>query len=434
MRLILLLLSTALCAVVGRVEAVDFKTRTVSSSKQFIVFCDDATLRGRVCSFGEEVKSEVLQILGETDHWKLPILITLAPASSAAASPVNLKLIETPEGVTVQMDVQIGTDPAAVNLQKHIVRAVLLEFTYRKEGAIKAGQRYLEPPWWLVEGMVVMIRQREFGIDTGFYRAVLENQRVPAIDQLLASDAGLLGSATAQAVDASYAMCLLQLLTEQPGGRQNLVRLIQHWPERGGDPVAALIKDFPVFATSPNALQKWWTLNVARLSVLDRHRGLTMEDTDPELGALLSFEMVVDKAGTRKTFLLNDFEEFTKLPASKAVMTSAQAAIVALSARANVIFRPVLADYEKIFAALARGKTRAVSQRIAAVEAYRKVVLHRADAIADYLNFYEATQLGSKSHAFDSFMKAANEIAAQEARTVRDDPIARYLDELQQEF
>ena len=69
--MLLACLSAGLCA--GAAAApIDLKERSVSSSKQFIVYCTDVALRGRVASFAEELKGEWLQLLGETDHWKYP--------------------------------------------------------------------------------------------------------------------------------------------------------------------------------------------------------------------------------------------------------------------------------------------------------------------------------------------------------------------------
>jgi len=52
--------------------------------------------------------------------------------------------------------------------------------------------------------------------------------------------------------------------------------------------------------------------------------------------------------------------------------------------------------------------------------------------MADYLNCFEATQMGVRSNAFDGYRTTANEISAEGKK--RTDPIARYLDELEREF
>jgi di/tricarboxylate transporter len=113
-------------------------------------------------------------------------------------------------------------------------------------------------------------------------------------------------------------------------------------------------------------------------------------------------------------------------------MQQLRSELMALSTRANAILRPVLEDYSKLAGQLARGNKQKVAERIAQIEQYRNSVLHRITDIADYLNWFEATQIGTRSGAFDSYLKAANEISLQDNR--RSGPIAEYMDQLQQEF
>ncbi len=122
------------------------------------------------------------------------------------------------------------------------------------------------------------------------------------------------------------------------------------------------------------------------------------------------------------------------MPGSKAAMTNLHTAILALSARGNALYAPILADYEHITALLARGKIRGIAEQLDQVERYREGATRRMSEIADYLNWYEATKMGTRSDAFDSFLKAANEISEEEARIRRNDPIGKYLDQLQEEF
>jgi len=428
------LLALVTCAV-APVQAVDVKDRSVSSSRQFIIFCPDVGARGRVAGFAEEVKASLLTLLGEGDRWKAPVLITLERAETLAPGTpaVRLQPIETPQGTRIQIDVALGDDPAAVNLPKQIVRALLLEIAYRDRGGIKGGQPYVEPPWWLIEGALQNFRQREEGIDVALFQGIVATDKIPPIADFLSLHETPLG-ATAQAVDAAYAMCLVELLIGQPNGRANLARLLRNWPDRSDDPVSALTKDFPALGAGGETLQKWWTLNVAHFSAADRYKGMSVEQTDSELSELLEFELVINKAGDKKRFTLSEFEKFVKLPSSKAAMQNIQGSLVRLSTRANALFRPVIVDYEKIFAQLARKKTRGITERLAEIQRYRDVVLHRMAAIGDYLNWFEATQFGARSHAFDSYMKVANEAAAEELRVRANDPIGQYLDGLEQEF
>ena len=406
--------------------------REHSDLKQFSVYCDDAPLRMRVASFAGEVRRDVMHLLGEGEAWKAPIVIVIERASAARPGEpaAKVRLVESLPGFKVEIDVRIGDDPAAVNLQKQIVRAVLLEYAYRESG-VKGGTAFRESPWWVIEGAIQLLRQRETGTNTDLFKRLIATNKLPPLAEFLADNPDDIG-ATAREMDQALAASLLQLLASQPSGRASLARLVREWPRSNGDPVALLRKHFPALASDEATLQKWWTLNLARFAAADRYRGLSVDETEKELAPLLALEIPTGKDGAKKGFVLDDFEHYLKLPASRAVLAERHTLIVALSARANALYRPVLADYEQAFAQLARGKTGGVRERLARIDQYRTGVLRRTVEIADYLNWYEGTQLGGHSNAFDSYLKTANELSEQEQK--RRDPIGRYLDDFEQEY
>ena len=139
-----------------------------------------------------------------------------------------------------------------------------------------------------------------------------------------------------------------------------------------------------------------------------------------------------EKTGKRRGYRLEEFGDFVKVRGSREALLARETALVALSTRANALLRPVIAEYEQIVTLLARGKTRGIEERLAAVAKYREDVLRRLTQIDDYLNWFEATQLGTRSDAFDSYLKTANEIAEQERRA--SDQITKYLDQLEREL
>src|SRR5258708_7054564 len=105
----------ALLALFGTpAHALDLAQKSVSSSKQFTVYCADVALRGQVANFADELKGRLLELLGESDRWKFPILVTLerAAAGRPETNPVSFSLIEYEAGFKVQIDARIGADPS----------------------------------------------------------------------------------------------------------------------------------------------------------------------------------------------------------------------------------------------------------------------------------------------------------------------------------
>src|SRR5436190_8309377 len=132
-------------------------------------------------------------------------------------------------------------------------------------------------------------------------------------------------------------MALLQLLLEQPAGRDNLVRLIRKWPDQYTDPMVALTRSFPALGEGSANVQKWWTLNLARFAAADRYKGLSIEASDKELNALLDIELVLNKAGQKKTFNVAEFDLYLKLKGAREALKARHDSVVGLSARANAL-------------------------------------------------------------------------------------------------
>jgi hypothetical protein len=425
MKLRALLSIACLGALLASAPAVSPRHRT--DSGQFTIYCEDTNLRMQIASLAAKTKDDVLGLLGEKDGWKRPIVLTIE--LHTAPQPVAVNLIQSDVGLKIEIVARIGSEPEDVNLRKQLIRAVLLEYMYRKQ-APKADAGYAEPPWWLVEGSSELLRQRDGGAEPGFFRTLIETNKLPPVESFLAEKPDELGP-TALAVDRSLAMCLLQLLLDQPDGRRHLATLLRNWSEGSTDPIAALGKEFTGLAGGASALQKWWTLNLARLASTDRYQALSAEATDRRIGALLEFD-VPQKDGTPKHFNARDFAEYLKLPSGRQVVAAQRDALVDISVRSNVLLRPVISEYEQCLTLIARGKTRGLRERLDHAERLREVITRRSGEIADYMNWFEATQMGGRSSAFDNYLKTANQISEQERR--RRDPIARYLDQLEKEY
>ncbi len=394
------------CGLLSNAPAAPFdaRSRTVSSSAQVLVYSQNAELRTRAASLAEDIKSQLLGFFGETDQWRFPVVVSIEPAGSDPAV-IRLNLVDTPDGMSVQLQVRPGTDPAEVHLEKHLLRALLLERMYRRRERVRAGDSYLEAPRWLVEGLLVFRRFREGSRSLSQYRLLLGAQNLLPVEEILENRVELLGSPTAEAMDAVYSYCLIRLLMDQPEGRAGLVRLVEDWPDCGNTPVEALGSHFPSLGVSPDGLRKWWTLGVARLAATSEGTMLDAGESEKHLVRLLQVEVVVNSDGSRTRFELEQFEEFLPLPDARRGLKAAQAAMLEAGSRLHFMFQPVLAQYEAVVVDLLAGKKRGVAEKIRKADRARLDVRHRLDGIADLLNHYEATQMKGFSGAFGGLLK-----------------------------
>src|SRR5438270_798723 len=138
----------------GTVSGVPFE-RSVSSSRQFIVFGGDPRLRGAIADLAEHSKRNVLALLLTGDNWLVPILLNIEqPQANLPEMPrAALNFSQTGSGLKIQLDLLITpeVDPAIV--ERELVRSILLEIAYRGLPLLPAGVSYATPPDWLINGI-----------------------------------------------------------------------------------------------------------------------------------------------------------------------------------------------------------------------------------------------------------------------------------------
>lgn len=416
--------------------AVDLRHRSVSSSGQFVVYCENRELRTRVASFAEEVKTDVLRALREGDDWKIPVVFTIEPETDpkAQASPVRLQFVNTVAGPKIDIAVRVGDDPSKVFLQRHIIRALLLEIAWRERPRAAFAERPAEPPWWLSEGLLQGIRSRAGQRDPEIFRSIVNTEKFPPLEKILARPPVQLDTA-AGTVDRACALALTEALLRLPSGPANLGRFLRSWPDPAGDPAALLVKHFPVLAQSPQSLAKWWMLQFATLGKSGSWQGLSPAEADTELRSLLTLDIASGKPPRNERHPISDFEKYIRLPGAKPALILAQARISTLASRAHPLFQPIVAEYSEICGLLAGGKTKGIAERLANTERFRAAVLQRHEMITDYMNWYEATQTPGVTGEFDRYFRAVESLEAKKNAAQAVDPkIADFLDSIEQEF
>jgi hypothetical protein len=131
--------------------------RSVSTSRQFIVFGADVPLRGALADLAERTKANLLAVLQKRDDWKTPIVIHLQfPQANVPETPLaELHFSQTGAGLKLQLDLVIGADVNAPSIQRELLRALLLELIYRNHPDVASGTFYAQAPDWLLEGVLV---------------------------------------------------------------------------------------------------------------------------------------------------------------------------------------------------------------------------------------------------------------------------------------
>lgn len=402
--------------------------RSVSTSRQFIVYGPDARLRGALCDLGERTKRSVLALLQEEDRWKTPIVVNARlPEANLPEAPVaQLNFSQTGFGLKLQLDLEIGPDVSAPAVERELLRAVFLEMMYRAQPDTPAGTPYLEPPDWLLEGTLAAAPGRDFSALAESLGGGASANPIP-LAQFLQQQPALLESPS-RVLYRAYAAALVAMLTEMPEGHARLARFVADLPRAGNESLVKLRAHFPRLSGDEEQLQKSWAESVARFARRERLRFLNCDETEQKLAQLLRLEMRVG-AQSPSSYSLEEHANFIKKPEAKESLQKLLHDLLLLSGKAHPLYRSVIAEYQEIVTALGRGRTKKITERLARARATREQITRRMSAVGDYMNWFEATQSRSASGVFEEYLKAAELALEREPR--RRDRISVYLDSLE---
>ena len=386
-------------------------------------------MRGALCDLAEQTKANLLRQLDQRDTWKIPLIINLEyPQANLPDRRVgHLDFSQLGFGLKLQLNLLVTGEMRGREVQRQLLRVILIEMMYRDRGDIAAGTPYVEPPDWLVDGVLALQPGRDSDDHAKLLQTMVAAGKITPLDEVVRQRREQLDAPSRQLHDA-YSMAFLQLLLDAPGGRRKLARFIADLPASPNDALADLRLHFP--ETLGHSAAKWWTLSVARVSTSDRHETLSAAETAARLDRLLHFS-VPDRDGISRDYSLADYQAFRKLPASRAVLGRVSQQLLLLGALAHPAYRAIVQEEYELAELIARGKVRHVRARLDRVAGERQVAQRQMNEIDDYLNWYEATQSKKMSGAFLQLPEDGKD--AKDAQARRRDPISVYLDSIEME-
>ncbi len=409
---------------------------SVSRSHQFIVYSEDPAACGSVAMAADDTKDALLKLLDTKDSWSRPIIIQVSPLdpTDPATVPSDVRIVNTPDGFKVVLNVVVGPDPAAAHFPQQLLRALLLEYAYRDQPALVApGVSYPEPPVWLIDGLNTLVTNPDPAAGAGLFRSLIQSGKTPSLGAFLSEKPANLDTPS-RTLYSACSMSLVRLLLSLPNGPHLLQSYIRHLPDPTADPEAELLKSFPPLDSGGQSLEKWWTLGLASLAAADRYQGLSLAETSAQLDDTLILNLPIDKAGHTKSFTLDQYPDFQKNPAASATLDTLSLRLLGLEAQASPLMRDVIAAYQTLVVQLAHHQSAHLKSRLASIADYRKRLADHMNDIADYLNWYEATQSTQPSGSFDDYIRTANQLDQPSAAPPRTDPISKYLDSIEQQL
>jgi len=400
--------------------------RTVSPSRQFIIYGANATLRGAVSELAEQTKANLLALLRQPDGWKTPIVVNLqsAQANLPEIPPAALQFSQTGFGLKLQFDLTIGENIDATLVERELLRAILLEMIYRSEPDVAPGTTFVEPPDWLLEGVLALTPGRDRG---PLVEALLVSVKRMSLEKFLQQRPALVDS-PGRLLYRAYSLSLVQLLVGGIDGHSRLARYIHNLSRASNDPLADLKAQFPLLGEDA---EKTWQSAVARLGDAQSYQLLTFAESEQRLNELLRVK-TLDAGKSPKQAQLSELAQRKPSVAEKMALNELSQNLVLFTIQANPVMRPIVREYQQIAALLARGKRKRIIERLARLQMTHTKLVARMSDVDDYMNWFEATQSNGGSGVFADYLKAAGDSQIRAPR--RRDALSVYLDSLAEQF
>ena len=337
--------------------------RSVSTSRQFIVFGQDATVRGAVCEVAERTKKEALALLRQPDDWRTPIVVNAqaAQADRPDMPPASLNVSQTGFGLKFQLDLNLGGEASASAVEREVLRAVLLEKMYRAEANTPPGTPYVAAPDWLIEGTLALIAERDRSAIADRLSVAAASGTMVRLSELLRQSPALLESPS-RSLYRAYAAALVAMLTQVSDSGERISQFIAGLPHSSNDPVADLQRYFPTLGDKPETMEQVWGRNVKRLAASERYRLMTSEESEQQLAAALRIEFARPGAAA-SSYTLEEFPQFVRAAEAEAALKAAGERLLVLSGRAHTLYQPVIREYQQIVLLLQKRKTRRIAQQ-----------------------------------------------------------------------
>jgi hypothetical protein len=395
---------------------------SVSPSRQFIIYGADAALRGAVSGLAEQTKANLLTLLRQRDNWSTPVVVNLQPEQ--ANLPEIPRFSQTGFGLKLQLDLTISQNLDASLIERELLRAILLEMIYRKESHIAAGTVVVEPPEWLIEGVLALAPGRDRGY---LVEALTTADKSEPLEMFLRQRLEILDSA-GRTLYRAYSFALVQMLINGRNGPARLAQYIGHLSSASNQPLADLKAHFPFLLGDA---ERTWQLTLSRLRNLQTYQLLTFAESQRRLDELLRLKT----SEANKLGKLAGLDELAQRKASsneKVALNQLNHDLLLFAAQANPVLRPIAREYQQIAAVLARGRRKGTAKRLSRLDVTRKQLAARMSDIDDYMNWFEATQMKSGSGNFTDYLKAVDQ--SQLSAPKRHDPLSVYVDALEDQF
>lgn len=276
---------------------------SISVSKQFMVHGGDLELRSAFCLLCEDTAASLGRVLKDSGQFVLPVIVVLKtpPDITVTGPTVTLSIGElTHGGFHLQINAQLRTDFRTTDFTRQLVRVLLAERILRNHKQLNTTRTDVLPPW-IMTGVAQALEYRSRSKPSAIFSAVFRRGQVYSLDRILSADPNQLDALSRGIYESSTCALVLTLL-DQPDGPVRFSKFLNALAADSKSDRDLLTQFFPNLATSKNALEKWWSLQMASLATPTAMESLNVSLTEEALDEALMLILPATKreAGPEK--------------------------------------------------------------------------------------------------------------------------------------
>ena len=410
-------------------EAVKPLGRTISASRQFVIYAEDTGARLKLSAMADEAATVWREWLGVKKEWKYPIILNFPPNPKGRPRDAFRTTLAEADGgeQKIQIEVLDSSLMFSSAMRAEIFRALTLEYSYR-DSPLRAGKSYRLAPDWLAEGLAEEMRSREEGLPARVVEGLLNAPKKPKVMDLLRARPPTIP--LERDFYRIFSLAFIRTLPQLPEGREGIRQLISQLPESEITP-EQILRTFPSLQFDLSRLDKEWTLTLAKIASGTRLELMGFEATSEAIQRVFAIKGPEDPknpeaAPAHGTQALSDI---ARSPSGPRVLREVANQLLQLETRAHPIYRPIIAEYRTLVYRLIQKPKTNIKKRLQQNDELFLLLSARSKEVSDYLNWFEVNKLQAPDESF------LDSVRAEPNLPVEDQPkseITQQLDAMEQ--
>ena len=397
------------------------ENRSTSSSGGFTIFGGTRQDRSQLGRRAEEIKEKLWKELKVSRDEFSPILLVL-PLIDGVRLRQREVLVQVFDAAEAGRKIQVDIAPAAradsPAVDRGILNALLLQVSLKSQKF--SGDRYVNPPSWLVASMGVVLRRRQPSEDARIYSALLEGKGMPRPKKFFAQKEDRLRG-RAKEVYLAQSFALYQSLVELPQGKDKVLQNLT-LAEPARDPLTRFGQTWPTLAEDTSRLVRLWALSIADLSSSRNLQLLSSSKTSAGLDQVL-FPL---QDGQEGNDLGADFLTLSRTEEGRLELKQAAVQLQRLGFRSHPLYHPLVEEYREMIERLSRKKRGGFVRKFSEVEELRLALDARCAEMTDFVDWYQAND-----EATGPLLAMEQQRAKISEEASRNDAISRFMDSVE---